>query len=239
MNHLGRMKISLVTPTTPARRLFLEKLAECIDAQDYQDIEWIVLDEYKTGEPKPEKPACMYNISRAARYYEAFSDTVPYSIGKKRNFINSLTTGDVIAHMDDDDWSHPSRLTNQIAFLLKSGAQVTGYHDLLYWDCEKDRGFKYTDPTFRPHAAGTSLCYYRSWWEQHKFVDRQVGEDFLFCITARNAGKLASQDGGQMVVARSHGRNTCAPPFGTKKYPLAPDSAFPSAFMLTVGKSTA
>jgi hypothetical protein len=237
-----RVKISIVTPTTPARRPFLLELAKCIQTQTYTDrLEWIILDEYKTGEPKPEEPS-ISSIRNDRRdwqsriEYHAFSNTVPYSTGRKRNFVNSLTTGDIIVHMDDDDWVAPGRLDDQIDLLESSGKPVVGYHTFLYWHYAEGRGYRYNDPTFRPHAAGTSLCYRKSYWETHKFEDRFVGEDFLFCTKAKCTNELASKDAEQFLVARIHGGNTCVPKFGTRKYPAAPDSDFPREFLLTVGK---
>lgn len=58
------------------------------------------------------------------------------SVGKLRNEVNALAEvmgADIIAHWDDDDWSHPLRLEEQVSQLIHSGAPAVGYNTLLFW----------------------------------------------------------------------------------------------------------
>ncbi len=45
---------------------------------------------------------------------------------------------DIIVHFDDDDVSHPNRISEQVALLQASGKQCVGYRDMLFW---RDMGF--------------------------------------------------------------------------------------------------
>lgn len=231
------MKITCVMPTRD-RHAFIPGAVKCFLEQDYPgDLDLIILDD----SPHPLFRVTDYPDAIASRQNRQirwkWQDPAgkPASTGAKRNAVNYLAhDADVIIHWDDDDWSHPSRVTTQIEFLLASGKHVVGYHSLLYWDTKSATGYRYDDPTFRPHAAGSSLCYYRDHWLYfNKFQDREVAEDFVFCVMANRNGNLASQDGGQMLVARSHGANTCTPNFGTKKYPQV-GNVFPQGFLLTL-----
>ena len=102
-------------------------------------------------------------------------------IGAKRNYGCARAAGDVIAHFDDDDYSAPGRLADQIARLLESGKAVTGFHSMRFTDGL--RWWKYEGT--RNYALGTSLCYRRSWWREHSFPAIQIGEDnaMVVCCT--------------------------------------------------------
>jgi len=98
------------------------------------------------------------------------------TIGALRNEANQFAClagdqGDLIAHWDSDDWSHPRRLEEQVALLLASGKQCVGYRELLFWDT---RGpgeawiYRNDEPRF---ACGASYMYTRALWEQQPFPD--------------------------------------------------------------------
>ena len=55
-------------------------------------------------------------------------------IGAKRNYGCERAAGDVIAHWDDDDYSAPERLADQVQRLLESGKAVTGFHSMRFTD---------------------------------------------------------------------------------------------------------
>lgn len=54
------------------------------------------------------------------------------SIGEMRNRANALAaTADIIVHWDDDDWSHPRRIEEQVKALNE--ADCVGYNEMLFW----------------------------------------------------------------------------------------------------------
>ena len=63
------------------------------------------------------------------------------TIGQHRNAANEYASQphagfkahDILIHFDDDDWSHPNRIAEQVAFLQISGADVVGYNQMLFW----------------------------------------------------------------------------------------------------------
>jgi hypothetical protein len=103
----------------------------------------------------------------------------------------------IFIHWDDDDWSHPNRITEQVALLQASGKECVGYKDLLFWRectrCQGGRGniLPYCPKCLLPYEPnratpvgeawlwkqvgkaipGTSLCYWRKTWEQRPFPD--------------------------------------------------------------------
>jgi hypothetical protein len=110
----------------------------------------------------------------------------------------------VIAHWDDDDWSAPGRLADQLERLRGTGKAVTGYSVIKFTDGQ--RWWLY--PGLPEYAVGTSLCYRRDWWLGHRFPCLQVGEDNQFVFEARTARQIAVVDGTDMMYATVHAGNT-------------------------------
>lgn len=134
----------------------------------------------------------------------------PHSIGEKRNFGVSQSEGPVICHWDDDDWSAPDRLQRQIDGLVSSDRQVSGFHSMRFTDGEK--WWKYKGVV--SYSLGTSLCYWRTWWEAHPFPAKNVGEDNEFVSVASAARQLYSEDAGDLMHATIHPGNTSPRFFG-------------------------
>lgn len=131
------------------------------------------------------------------------------TIGMLRNLANGQTKSDIIAHFDDDDVSHPNRISEQVALLQASGKEAVGYNSCLFWkdtvpshvrknvetiialfpaaafplpehlQLRSGEAWLYTNNDTR-YALGTSLCYWRKTWERRPFEDKNVGEDKTF-----------------------------------------------------------
>jgi len=165
------------------------------------------------------------------------------SIGELRNEALAFKTGyghdktDIIIHFDDDDWSHPNRIAEQVALLQSSGADVVGYREMLFW---RERSFNgvtmpegYTKPisenpgeawlyrsTNRSYALGTSLAYWRKTWERKPFPATSYGEDLQFCTGLKVVGVTSVYDPSDIhtkahgvmlqprMIARIHAGNT-------------------------------
>jgi hypothetical protein len=123
------------------------------------------------------------------------------SIGELRNRANNQAVGstqdkpdgvifndpDIIIHWDDDDWSHPNRIAEQVALLQASDAEAVGYNEMLFWrklpsvaDTLSEASYRSTAGPIKgeawlyrnssPHyAVGTSLCYWRETWKKKPF----------------------------------------------------------------------
>lgn len=125
------------------------------------------------------------------------------TVGAKRNRCISLSRGEIIMHWDDDDWSAPGRMADQVNRLIVMDAEITGYHTMLFED-EQGRRWRYHSAT--PfYALGTSLCYRKRFWRHRPFVCISQGEDNAFIQGVR----VLSVDAGELMIARIHGGNTC------------------------------
>jgi glycosyltransferase involved in cell wall biosynthesis len=125
-------------------------------------------------------------------------------IGDKRNFGCERSTGEFIAHWDDDDHSAPSRLADQLRRLEETGKSVTGYHSIRFTDGESWWQYSGT-PNY---SVGTSLVYRREWWKRNRFRSVQIGEDNQFVAVASAAGELVTADAGDLMHATIHNGNT-------------------------------
>jgi hypothetical protein len=85
-----------------------------------------------------------------------------------------------VCHWDDDDWSHPNRIAEQVALLQATEADCVGYNEMLFWrERAPERpgeSWLYSNQNPR-YALGTSLCYWRLAWEARPFQDINHGED--------------------------------------------------------------
>jgi O-antigen biosynthesis protein len=192
---------------TRNRREWLPKAIACFAAQTYEPRELlIVADGEDVSDLVPPEDSRVRLVCTGGRM----------TIGAKRNFGCALASGDLIAHWDDDDYSAPGRLADQVDRLMASGLAVTGYGTLKFTDGA--RWWLYTAHDPRKFATGTSLLYRKTWWSGHHFVDDQVGEDNTFVALAAGAGELVSAPAGEMMHATIHQGNTVRKPVSGHNY---------------------
>ena len=189
---------------TRNRREWLPKAIQYFQGQTYQNRELLILadgDEVSDLVPNDKRIRLIHLEGHP-------------EIGEKRNLGCQLTRGDIIAHWDDDDYSAPERLADQIARLRETGKSVTGYHTMRFTD-----GAKWWLFWSLPHrACGTSLMYKREWWERNRFPSKQVGEDVDFVVVAHTAGARISVDAGDMMHASIHPGNSSPRPLDNNQW---------------------
>jgi hypothetical protein len=146
---------------------------------------------------------------------------VDKSIGVLRNLANSRTGCQIICHWDSDDWSHPNRITEQVALLRTSGMDCVGYREMLFWRRNADEWDLGDAWLYRHHlqtyCIGTSLCYWRRVWEQRPFEDLPrpgggTGEDHKWLEGVQSLGCMSTTYDGKecepRMIATIHGANT-------------------------------
>jgi hypothetical protein len=159
------------------------------------------------------------------------------AIGELRNKSNALALhhfpdASILIHWDDDDYSHPNRIAEQVSLLQSSGADAVGYQEILFWrepiDCELIVN-EQISPMKAPGQAwlyrgenanyppGTSLCYWRKTWERKPFPATSFGEDLQFCTGLKVCGVSANpiddyppmhHNEQPRMIARIHAGNT-------------------------------
>lgn len=141
------------------------------------------------------------------------TSTWKVSIGVVRNrmIAEDVSKADLIAHFDYDDWSAPDRLADQVAFMQETGADVTGYSDMLFYDEIRDKVVFY-DSRHSDYCLGTSLLYKREVWERNPFPDSMVEdttwENQLKKLGVKIVSRSSIRDGKPLMIATIHSANT-------------------------------
>ena len=104
--------VSVCTPTFN-RRPFIEHMIKCFDNQDYpkDKIEWIIVDD------GTDKIGDLVENHKNVAYY-SLDEKMP--LGKKRNFMHTKASGDIIVYMDDDDYYPPERISHAVQTLSEN-----------------------------------------------------------------------------------------------------------------------
>jgi hypothetical protein len=170
---------------TADRPELARRAVECFRAQTYGGARLCVLDTGRVPAFPDEPEGCDL---RCGVFYRP--SLIGMTIGGLRNFIAKAMSQyggtdinpyppDIFLHFDDDDWSHPNRIAEQVALLQSSGADCVGYREMLFWREEPGEAWLYSNPDPRI-ALGTSLCYWRRTWERKPFDAVSHGEDAKF-----------------------------------------------------------
>ena len=177
-------------------------------------------------------------IGSSGRVIYRAKDVPGAPIGTLRNLANERSNTDILIHWDDDDYSHPNRIAEQVALLQSSGADVVGFSEMLFWretpQAIKDQyaevqrryptdpnvpipahlqlrlgeAWLYSNPDPR-YCLGTSLCYWRKTWERKPFEATSQGEDIRFCTGLECVGVPACTPG--MYIDQTNGVVTPTP----------------------------
>lgn len=184
--------VSCIMPTTPERHSFIPEAVECFLAQTWAAKELVILND--GGEPLRYEHPLVRVVNEEGKS----------TIGAKRNRLCELAEGEIICHFDDDDWSSPERIAQQVEML--QAKPVAGYSTVMFWDGKKAYFYKGAIV----YVCGATLAYRKSWWAENRFRDVQTCEDNAFIRPAVKRSQLYAAEGAGMVVARIHGRNTAS-----------------------------
>jgi glycosyltransferase involved in cell wall biosynthesis len=181
---------------TSNRPKYVKQAIACFQAQTYPEKELIILD---SGTP------IKANWPRNVFYHRI--DGTGLTLGELRNAACRLSHGELIAHWDDDDYSHPKRLAEQVRFLRSTDADVVGYRSMHFVCEETKKAWLYRNEDV--YALGTSLLYTRDYWRSNKFPKKDAGEDYEFIEPATQKRSIHVTDGTARMIARNHSENTC------------------------------
>jgi O-antigen biosynthesis protein len=216
------MKVSCIMPTKNRAHL-IGMAIQCFLEQDYADRELVILDNGDDGTEN------LIPADARIRYSKVDGER---TTGEMRNLCCELAQGEIICHWDSDDWCAPTRISEQVKRLLDSGKQVTGYCSVLFWDLNGSKGYRYfSEPHF---TLGTTQCYFRKYWEKHRFVHKKVGEDSDFGHKAHRAKELTTADARALIVCLAHDENTSAKPLNSTIYMPVQRDSIPGEFLAAI-----
>jgi glycosyltransferase involved in cell wall biosynthesis/predicted O-methyltransferase YrrM len=197
LDHKAKNLVSCIMPTFN-RRGFVPQAVWYFLRQDYENRELIVVDD---GDDAIADLIPNDDRIRYVRLNER------HTVGAKRNIACECARGKIIAHWDDDDWHAPHRLSYQVEALLREGAAVCGINRLLFYDLRYGCGRLYVyPPEQRLWLSGSTLCYTKSFWAQHRFADVDVGEDARF-VWSSSSEKMFTLPDSTFHVGMIHPNN--------------------------------
>lgn len=192
--------ISVVTPTRN-RADMLPELEKCIRAQSLLPDEWIIAD----SSDEPREYLTVMRTRAARQTMETRWIRIPHhNTGFARNRSVEAATGDIVVHMDDDDFYGAGHIQYLIEGLIQSGKQVIGYNSGRF----RDQQGVYEYRSGREYAMGATLAYWRAYWTEHLFPGYLIGEDNAFVYDAADRGQLALLPGEAHFLGRIHPGNT-------------------------------
>lgn len=183
---------------TRNRREWLPQAIQSFKAQTWPDRELIILADSVSD------VAGIYPDDERVTIYVPKDKPYWHTIGSKRNAACELAHGEILANFDDDDWSAPGRIEDQVNRLIDSGKSVTAYKNVRFTD-----GEKVWINTNWPMGFGTSHMFTRDWWKQHPYPDLNDSEDMHFLAAAMKAKQFVVADCGEHLLASIHDANTC------------------------------
>ncbi|SMH62046.1 glycosyltransferase family 2 protein [Azospirillum agricola] len=222
--------VSVVTPTWQ-REDFLSRLHARIQAQTHGAIEWLVFDD----SPRPSA----YLQPLAGPRLKYFYSPSRYAIGEKRNILAEHATGEIILHMDDDDFYAPAYVERMVGWLEQGFdlVKLSGWflhsvvHDRFgYWDTARGGSHhrwgrtacEWVEAADAPPSPdnldgyGFSYAYRRALWQAVRFPPVNACEDAPFVQAARERFRVgAFPDAEGLCLHTLHPRSTslCLPQY--------------------------
>jgi len=191
--------VSCLMPTADRRALAPEAIRHFL-RQDYPNRELIIV------EDGAETVADLVPNDERIRYTRLDRRL---SMGAKHNLACDMARGEIIVHWDDDDWSAAWRLSYQVRELQNCSADtLCGLSRVLFYEPRGDHAWEYAyPPGGRPWVAGATFCYFKRFWEQHRFPDMNEGADTVFVWNLQNPSVHAHPD-HTFYIGTVHAHNT-------------------------------
>lgn len=167
--------VSVCTPTFN-RRPFIETMFQCFRNQDYpkSKIEWIIVDD---GTDKIKDLVDKSNIPQI-KYVEV---NEKMSLGKKRNYMHTLTTGSIIIYMDDDDYYPPERISHAVETLEKNKHALCAGASEIYVYFKHVKKMIQCGPYGPNHATAGTFAFRRELLDITRYDDNAaLAEEKLF-----------------------------------------------------------
>lgn len=194
--------VSVVCPTYD-RRKFLPYLIKMFHWQTYPQnfMELIILDDSPTSNQDIVEPL---NINKNIKYSH-MTEHVP--LGKKRNMVNAMATGDYIVCFDDDDYYPPERISHTIMKMSQTKEHLAGT-DLLYiYYPHLDKIYQLGPYPSINYASNGTLAFSKEYLKTHSHDDNSLyKEEEKFMNDFKEP--IAKLDPLKTILCISHDKNT-------------------------------
>jgi glycosyltransferase involved in cell wall biosynthesis len=190
--------VSVICPTYN-RREFLPNLIYQFNYQTYPQnyMELIILDD------SPETNADIIPKQENIIYTHLPEKLI---LGKKRNLINSMATGDIIVCFDDDDYYSPDRVSHAVLKLTSSKCQIAGSSVIHIYYSKLDKIYEF-GPYAPYHGTNGTMAYTKEYLNNHSYLDDKTqAEEAHF--TNNFSEPMVQLDPHKVILCIAHGKNT-------------------------------
>ena len=190
--------VSVICPTYNRRR-FLPNLIQQFLYQTYPQnlMELIIVDD------SPESNADIIPERSNIKYHHL---TEKLALGKKRNYINTLVTGDIIVCFDDDDYYSPDRVRHAVTKLNSSRCLIAGSSVIHVYFKHLDKILEY-GPYGRNHGTNGTMAYRKEYLLNHSYLDDATKAEEVH-FTNEFSEPMVQLDPHQVMVCLAHDSNT-------------------------------
>jgi glycosyltransferase involved in cell wall biosynthesis len=198
--------VSILTPTFN-RRAFISQYLKCVRSQNYQGrIEVLIADD---GSDSIEDLVIKDSIIR----YFRFNDR--QTLGYKRNLLANEARGDILVHMDDDDFYFPSRVRHAVDRLIQSQKLIAGASQTFFYNVDNSV-ITVSGPFGQNHAIANSFAYFKEYLKSHQF-DNEAKAQEEPSFTNQFTEPMVQLDPFQTILGIQHNNNTWDKSKSTKK----------------------
>ena len=193
--------VSVCTPTFN-RRPFIETMFQCFRNQTYPKdrMEWIIVDD---GTDRIRDLVESSGIPQI-KYFEMPKKV---SLGEKRNYMHSKSTGSIIVYMDDDDYYPPDRVSHAVDKLMENKQALCAGSSEIYIYFKHIQKMIQFGPYGPNHATAGTFAFRAELLKQTKYDDHAaVAEEreFLRGYTV----PFVQLDPMKTILCFSHEQNT-------------------------------
>jgi len=190
--------VSVICPTYN-RRDFLPNLIHQFNYQTYPQMymELIILDD------SPESNADIIPLQANIKYTHLPEKLI---LGKKRNTLNSLATGDIIVCFDDDDYYAPERVAHAVTKLNSTKCKIAGSSIIHIYYSKLDKIYQF-GPYAPYHGTNGTMAYTQDYLKTHSYLDDKTqAEEAHF--TNNFSEPMAQLDPHRVMLCIAHDKNT-------------------------------
>ena len=128
------------------------------------------------------------------------------SLGFKREFLCQQAKGDILVHMDDDDYYSPHRVTHAVDMLTKAENLIAGASQCFFYNTFNDE-ISVAGPFAKNHGTAATFAYFREYIQNHHFnIEDRAQEEPAF--TNQFSESMTQLDPKKTMIAIWHKNNT-------------------------------
>jgi hypothetical protein len=196
-------KISIITPTYNRRNIFPLPIKNFLETNYPKDkMEWIIIEDNDSNVPHiNDLIGPLVNV----KYISVERDKYPITIAEKRNIGVENSTGEIILHMDDDDFYFPEHAIARVKLLMKyPEKEIIGCSTLGAYNVKTQNSSLISDGELSISEA--SMGYWKKTWEIQKFDKEQKLGEYRSFIQNR-FDKIIDIPYTFIMIAINHSKN--------------------------------